>query len=153
MHVITLHHHYVMYISTQLTPVETVPMEKFVLWEAPIGIRVELRCVSMTNGEQCVMMTGTPLMLLLSVGNWDTLEVSMNICSFCLTGMCKCLLSKQLAGYSATLSLVLGLVLSSWMMSSATQVLVNYWSVSVAQSCHTTAFTLRMLVLGVKVHI
>ena len=132
-------------------------MEKFVLWEAPISMRVEWKCASMTSGGQCVMMTGTLLMLLLYVGNSDThiLEVSMNICSFCQTWWQICvniILSKQLAGYSSTLSLVLGLVLSSWMMSSATQVLVNYWSVPVAQSWPITAFTLRMLVLGVKVY-
>ena len=60
-------------------------MEKFVLWEAPISMRVEWKCASMTSGGQCVMMTGTPLMLLLYVGNSDILEVSMNICSFCQT--------------------------------------------------------------------
>ena len=48
-------------------------------------------------------------------------------------------------------SSVLGLVLSSWMKSSAAQVPANYWSAPVDQSCHTTAFTLLMLALGVKV--
>ena len=38
----------------------------------------------MTSGEQCVMTTGTALMLLWSASNWDihTLEVSV-IFNFC----------------------------------------------------------------------
>ena len=42
------------------------------------------------------------------------------------TSLCKHLLSKQLAGYSGMLSLVLVLALSSWMMSNAVQWKVNY---------------------------
>ena len=55
-------------------------MVMFVLWEAPISMRVELKCASMISGGQSVKMAGTPLMLLLSVGNWDmhTPEVSIN---------------------------------------------------------------------------
>ena len=36
----------------------------------------------MTSGEQCVVMVGTPLMLLWYANSWDmrTLEVSMNAC-------------------------------------------------------------------------
>ena len=57
----------------------TAHMEMFVWWEAPISMRVEWRCVSMTSGGQCVMTTGTALMLLWSANNWDmhTLEVSL----------------------------------------------------------------------------
>ena len=55
----------------------TVLMEMFVSWEAPISMRVEWRCVSMTSGEQCVMTAGAALMLLWSASSWDmhTLEV------------------------------------------------------------------------------
>ena len=57
---------------------ETVLMEMFVWWEAPVSTREEWRCVSMTSGEQCVMTSGVDLMLLWSVDNLDmlTLEVS-----------------------------------------------------------------------------
>ena len=61
-------------------PVETVLMVTFVWWEDPIGMRVEWRCASMTNGELCVMMAGTVLMPVWSVNSWDMqpLEVSAN---------------------------------------------------------------------------
>ena len=57
---------------------ETVHMVMFVWWEAPISMRVEWSCASMTSGGQCVMTPGTALMLLLSASSWDmhTLEVS-----------------------------------------------------------------------------
>ena len=57
-------------------------MEMFALWEAPIRMRVESKCVSMTSGGQCVMTPGTALMLLLSASNWDmhTVEVSYSAC-------------------------------------------------------------------------
>jgi len=55
-------------------PVATVLMEMFVWWEAPISMRVEWRCASMTSGELCVVTSGTALMLLLSASSWD-LEV------------------------------------------------------------------------------
>ena len=60
----------------QLAPY--VLMAMFVLLEAPISMRVEWRCVSITSGEQFVTTSGIALMLLLSVNNWDmlTLEVS-----------------------------------------------------------------------------
>ena len=60
--------------------VETVPMEMFVWWEAPISMRVEWRCASMTSGGQCVMMAGTVLMPVWSASNWvmQPLEVSAN---------------------------------------------------------------------------
>ena len=60
----------------QLAPY--APMAMFVLLVVPISMRVEWRCVSMTSGEQFVTTSGTALMLLLSVNNWDmpTLEVS-----------------------------------------------------------------------------
>ena len=53
-------------------------MEMFVWWEAPISMRVEWRCASMTSGGQYVMTAGTALMQLWSVNSWDmrTLEVS-----------------------------------------------------------------------------
>ena len=47
--------------------VATALMVMFVWWEAPISMRVEWRCASMTSGGQCVMTTGTALMLLHSV--------------------------------------------------------------------------------------
>ena len=52
----------------------------FVWWEAPISMKVEWKCASMTSGEQCVIMAGTGLMLLWSANSWDmhTLEVSAN---------------------------------------------------------------------------
>ena len=52
-------------------------MVMFVWWKAPIGMRVEWRCASMTSGGQCVMISGTALMLLWSASNWDmhTMEV------------------------------------------------------------------------------
>ena len=55
-----------------------VLMAMFVLLEAPISMRVEWRCVSITSGEQFVTTSGTAVMPLLSVNNWDmlTLEVS-----------------------------------------------------------------------------
>ena len=53
-------------------------MEMFVSWEAPISMRVEWRCASMTSGGQCVMTTGTTLMLLWFASNWD-MEVSICI--------------------------------------------------------------------------
>ena len=59
-------------------------MEMFVWWEAPISMKVEWRCVSMTSGGQCVMMVGAALMLLWSASSLDmhTLEVSAsaNVC-------------------------------------------------------------------------
>ena len=64
--------------------VETALMEMFVWWKAPISMRVEWRCASMTSGEQCVMTAGTVLMPVWFADNWDmhTLEVSAsgNVC-------------------------------------------------------------------------
>ena len=53
-------------------------MEMFIWWEAPISMRVEWRCASMTSGGQCVMTAGTVLMPAWSASSWvlDTLEVS-----------------------------------------------------------------------------
>ena len=48
----------------QSISVASAPMEMFVWWEAPISMRVEWRCASMTSGGQCVMTFGTTLMLL-----------------------------------------------------------------------------------------
>ena len=62
----------------QSLPLATALMVMFVWWEeAPISMRVEWRCASMTSGGQCVMTFGTALMLLWSASNWDmhTLEV------------------------------------------------------------------------------
>jgi len=50
--------------ALQLFLVATVLMEMFVWWEAPISMRVEWRCASMTSGGQSVMTTGTLLMQL-----------------------------------------------------------------------------------------
>ena len=63
--------------SLQSIPLATVPMAMFVWLEAPINMRVEWRCASMTSGGPCVMTTGIVLMLQLSAGSWDTLEVRM----------------------------------------------------------------------------
>ena len=75
--------------SLQSLPVATVPMVMFVWWEAPISMRVEWRCASMTSGGQYVMTSGTALMLLWSAGSWDmhTPEVSI-----LLRLMCRCIL-------------------------------------------------------------
>ena len=51
--------------------VAPVLMVMFGWWEAPISMRVEWRCASMTSGGQCVMTSGTVLMLLWSVISWD----------------------------------------------------------------------------------
>ena len=55
-------------------------MEMFVWWEAPVSMRVELKCASMTSGGQCVMMTGAVLTLVWSASSWvmQPLEVSTN---------------------------------------------------------------------------
>ena len=65
--------------SLQSVSVATVLMVMFVWWEAPISMKVEWRCVSMTSGGQCVMTSGTTLMLLWSASSWDmhTLAVSI----------------------------------------------------------------------------
>ena len=52
-------------------------MEKFVWWEAPISMKVEWRCASITSGGQCVMMTGTPLMPLLSASSLAMLPLEV----------------------------------------------------------------------------
>ena len=93
--------------SLQLMLVAIVLMEMFVWWEAPISMRVEWRCASMTSGGQCVITPGTALMLLLSANNWDmhTLEVSI----------CFCLLYIGLLGMTQlTRKLQLALRLISW---------------------------------------
>jgi len=53
-------------------------MEMFVLWEAPISMRVEWRCASMTSGGQCVTTPGTTLMLLWSASSWDMLILEVS---------------------------------------------------------------------------
>ena len=57
-------------------------MEMFVWWEAPISMRVEWKCASMTSGGQCVMTLGTTLMLLWSANSWD-----MEVC-YCMSHIC-----------------------------------------------------------------
>ena len=52
-------------------PVASVLMVMFVWWEAPISMRVEWRCASMTSGGQCVMTFGATLMLLWCASSWD----------------------------------------------------------------------------------
>ena len=49
---------------SQSMSVASAHMEMFVWWEAPISMRVEWRCASMTSGGQCVMTPGAALMLL-----------------------------------------------------------------------------------------
>ena len=58
--------------------------EMFVWLEVHISMRVEWRCASMTNGGQCVMTSGTTLMLLWSANSWGmhTLEVSTFMCDW-----------------------------------------------------------------------
>ena len=60
----------------------TVLTEMFVWLEAPISMRVEWKCASMTSGERCVTTTGTGLMLLWSASSLDMhmLEVSLVYC-------------------------------------------------------------------------
>ena len=73
---------------SQSIPVATVLMEMFASWEAPISMKVEWRCASMISGGQCVMTTGTAMMLLWSAGSWVmlTLDVSFfNLHSFGVT--------------------------------------------------------------------
>ena len=69
----------IIYLLQKSTPLATVLMVMFVWLEAPISMKVEWRCASMTSGGQCVMTPGTTLMLLWSASNWDmhTLEVSL----------------------------------------------------------------------------
>ena len=59
--------------------------------------------------------------------------------------------SIQLPEHSVVPSLVLVLALSSWMRSSAAQVLASYWNVPVVQLHPMTVFILLMLVSVVKV--
>ena len=53
-------------------------MVMFVWLGAPISMRVEWRCASMTSGGQCVITAGTGLMLPWSANSWvmHTPEVS-----------------------------------------------------------------------------
>ena len=78
-------------------PVETVFMVMFVWWEAPISMKVEWKCASMTSGGLSVVMAGALLMLLWSASSWvmQLLEVSTTVAhcevnfiltSFCVTG-------------------------------------------------------------------
>ena len=53
-------------------PVAPVLMEMFVWWEAPISMRVEWRCASVTSGGQCVITPGTSMMPPWSANSWDT---------------------------------------------------------------------------------
>ena len=68
-----------------------------------------------------------------------------------IQGMYMYINSIQLPGHSVMPSLVLVLALSSWMRSSAAQVLASYWRVPVVQLDPMTVFILLMLVLVVKV--
>ena len=71
-------------------------MEMFVWWEAPVSMRAEWRCASMTSGGQCVMTPGTVLMLLWFASSWDmhTLEVSMlYACTYLCCSICMSLMS------------------------------------------------------------
>ena len=55
---------YLNIVLLQSMTVAAAHMEMFVWWEAPMSMRVEWRCASMTSGGQCVMTPGTVLMLL-----------------------------------------------------------------------------------------
>ena len=57
----------------------------------------------------------------------------------------------QVEFHIATLSLVLVLDPSTWMMLLVLQVIVSYWSALAGQSCYIIVLTLPMLVSGVKV--
>ena len=59
--------------------VATVLMETFVWWMAPISMRVEWRCASMTSGGQCVMTIGITVTPQWFASSWDMhiLEVSV----------------------------------------------------------------------------
>ena len=67
--------------------------------------------------------------------------------------MCIYTHSMQMPGHSVMLSSVLGVALSSWMRSSAAQVLASYWHVPVLQLHPMTVFILVMLVSVVKVYL
>ena len=108
----------------------------------------------MTNGEQCVMMAGAVLMLLLSASSWvmQLLEVSTIIVQFVSKQQICCFFSGlQVEFHIATLSLVLVLDPSTWMMLLVLQVIVSYWSALAGQSWYIIVLTLPMLVSGVKV--
>ena len=62
----SLHHNFSLHVGNSLQSmlVASVHMVTFVWWEAPISMRVEWRCASTTSGGQCVMTSGTALMLL-----------------------------------------------------------------------------------------
>ena len=103
-------------------------MVTFVWWEAPISMRVEWRCASMTSGGQCVMIYGTTLMLPWSAISWDMhlLEVSYLAATFMITCDVVIILSLQISGHSAMPISVLEVDQFSWMMSSAAQVPTSY---------------------------
>ena len=86
----------------------------------------------MTNGEQCVMMAGAVLMLLLSASSWvmQLLEVSTIIVQFVSKQQIRCFFFSglQVEFHIAMLSLVLVLDPSTWMMLLVLQVIVSYWS-------------------------
>ena len=90
----------------------------------------------MTSGGLCVMTAGTVLMQLWSADSSDmhTLEVSSNSCFMYLSIFTFGLPILQVELHIAMLSLVLVLVLSTWMMLLVLQVLVSYWSVLAGQS-------------------
>ena len=52
-----------LFIRQSIMPVATVLMVMCIWWVAPISMRVEWRCASMTSGEQCVMTPGIQLTL------------------------------------------------------------------------------------------
>ena len=64
-------------------PVESVLMEIFVWWEAPVSMKVEWRCASMTSGGQCVMMTGAELMPVWSASSWVNATTGSE-CKYCV---------------------------------------------------------------------
>ena len=75
--------------SLQSMSLATVLTAMFIWWEAPISMKVEWRCASMTSGGQCVMTTGTTLMLLWSAGSWDMHTLEVSLCNNCRTPYCR----------------------------------------------------------------
>ena len=59
-------------------PLDDAVKETFGLWEVPIGMRVDLKCVTTMPGALCVMITLDLVMLELLVDNLDSLIEVMN---------------------------------------------------------------------------
>ena len=59
-------------------PLDDVVKETFGLWEDPVGMRVDLKCVTTMPGAPFVMITLDLVMLELLVDNLDSLIEVMN---------------------------------------------------------------------------